>query len=298
MEIKKAERTQLKLRLALMGPSGSGKTYSALALGSGLGKKILLVDTENHSSSTYADEFGFDVINIDPPYTVDKYLMAMRMGVAQKYDVIVLDSISHEWAGEGGLLEQKNAMDAKGGNQWTNWAKPTKEHEKFKSAILTVDAHLIATVRSKEEYVLEANSQGKMVPVKKGMGPVQREGIAFEFGVVFELDMKHVATVTKTRLKFLDGKEFVPSEEIGKSLKEWLETGKVESLPKSKEDEQRETLALQIEEKVTSETGGDLSKADELIGSLTQGKMKIADLRVYPVSWLEALNSKLMEAKA
>lgn len=227
VEIKKAERKQLKLRLCIMGPSGSGKTYSALALASGLGKKILLIDTENHSSTTYADEFSFDMIDIQPPYTIEKYLEAMKAGVDNKYDVIILDSISHAWAGEGGLLDQKSNLDRLNpkANQFTNWQSITSSHEKFKAYLLYANAHMISTMRSKQEYVIEENAQGKKVPRKLGMAPIQREGMEYEFGVVLDMNMEHLANVTKTRIKFLDGNAFIPTPEAGKQLLEWLNTG-------------------------------------------------------------------------
>jgi hypothetical protein len=228
--IKKAERKQIKLRLALMGPSGSGKTKSALYLAKGLGKKILLIDTENHSASTYADEFDFDVISIEPPYTIEKYLEAMKAGVDNKYDVVIIDSITHAWAGEGGLLDQKSSLDRLNprSNQFANWATITSAHEKFKAYLLYANAHMISTMRSKQEYVIEEevrNGKTVKVPRKLGMAPIQREGMEYEFGVVLDLNMEHLATVTKTRISFLDNRAFVPTEEIGRQLLEWLNTG-------------------------------------------------------------------------
>jgi DNA polymerase III delta prime subunit len=228
--IKKAERKQVKLRLALMGPSGSGKTYSALALAKGLGKKILVIDTENHSASMYADQFNFDLIDLQPPYTIEKYLEAMKAGVDNKYDVIIIDSITHAWAGEGGLLDQKSTLDRLNprSNQFTNWGAITSAHEKFKAYLLYANSHLISTMRSKQEYVIEEevrNGKTIKVPRKLGMAPIQREGMEYEFGVVLDLNVEHYANVTKTRISFLDGKSFIPSEEIGKQLLEWVNTG-------------------------------------------------------------------------
>lgn len=228
--IKKAERKQIKLRMALMGPAGSGKTYSALALAKGLGSKILVIDTENHSASMYADQFSFDLIDLQPPYTIEKYLEAMKAGVDNKYDVIIIDSITHAWAGEGGLLDQKSTLDRLNprSNQFTNWGTITSAHEKFKAYLLYANAHLISTMRSKQEYVIEEevrNGKTVKVPRKLGMAPIQRDGMEYEFGVVLDLNVEHYANVTKTRISFLDGKSFIPSEEVGKQLLEWLNTG-------------------------------------------------------------------------
>jgi hypothetical protein len=230
VEIKKAERKQLKLRLAIKGPSGSGKTFSALAIASGLGKKILVIDTENDSALTYADEFVFDHISIKPPYGIEKYLEAIDAGIKGRYDVIVNDSISHAWSGEGGLLEQKSKLDTLNprSNQFTNWAPISALHEKFKAFLLHSPTHMISTMRSKQEYVIvEEIRNGKTikVPQKMGMAPVQRDDMEYEFSVVLDMDIHHVATVDKTRIKFLDKKQFTPSREVGEQLLEWLNTG-------------------------------------------------------------------------
>ena len=238
LTFKKAEKKQAKLRLALTGPSGSGKTYSALLIASGIGKKIALIDTENHSASLYADEFQFDTLELDPPYTIDKYLNAIDTAVKAGYDVLIIDSISHAWAGEGGLLEKKAALDIRGGNSYTNWAGPTKEHEQFKSRLLNCDIHLIVTMRSKQDYVLEQNEKGKSAPRKVGLAPIQREGMEYEFTLVLDMAMDHNANVSKTRVKKYDGKLFKPDQKTGEDLLAWLMEGK----PVEKEEVKKEEL--------------------------------------------------------
>jgi hypothetical protein len=225
----KAEKKQAKLRLAITGPSGSGKTFSALLIAAGMGKKIAVVDTENHSASLYAGEKGipdFDILEIEPPYTTQKYIDAIEAAVAGGYDVLVIDSISHAWAGEGGLLAQKEALDGTGrGNSYTNWGAITKEHEKFKSWLLKVDVHLIATMRSKQDYVLETNDKGKQTPRKVGLAPIQREGMEYEFTMVLDVAMNHHASVSKTRVNAFDGRLFIPTKKTGEELLAWLNTG-------------------------------------------------------------------------
>lgn len=223
---KPAERKQVKLRLAFTGPSGSGKTYSALLVASGIGKKIAVVDTENKSASLYADKFKFDTLEIEPPYTTDKYLKAIEAAEQAGYDVLVIDSISHQWAGEGGMLDKKSALDARGGNSFTNWASMTKEHEVFKSRLLNTKVHLIVTMRSKTEYTLETNEKGRSVPRKVGMAPIQRENSEYEFDVVFDMAQDHNASVSKTRIEQFDGKIFKPTKKIGQELHTWLMEGK------------------------------------------------------------------------
>lgn len=308
--IKKAERKQIKLRLALMGPSGSGKTYSALALAKGMGKKILVIDTENHSASTYADEFDFDVISIDPPYTIEKYLEAMKAGVDNKYDVIIIDSITHAWAGEGGLLDQKSTLDRLNprSNQFTNWATITSAHEKFKAYLLYANAHMISTMRSKQEYVIEEevrNGKTVKVPRKLGMAPIQREGMEYEFGVVMDLNQEHFAQVTKTRISFLDNKSFIPTVEVGKQLLEWLNTGAPADLPTAAPGVDAETKIKldEIKRLLLKGAKGNVQNAANLLMLVTEHKVngqtewvKPEELDVLAVTkpvWIDTILNKL-----
>lgn len=235
----KAERKKAKLRLGLAGTSGSGKTYSALLIAKGLGKKIAIVDTENHSAELYAGQQGmpnYDVCVILPPYETEKYIKAIEEAEAQGYDVIILDSISHAWAGEGGLLDQQGKIaDSGKGNSYTAWRNVTPKHNKFIEKMLSCNLHLIATMRSKTEYALTTNDQGKQQPKKMGLAPVQREGMDYEFTVVFDLDTNHNATPSKDRTSLFDGKIFMPSEKTGTALLAWLEQGK--DVPKVVKDD-------------------------------------------------------------
>lgn len=221
-KFQRAERRRVKLKIAITGPSGSGKTYSALALATGLGQKIALVDTENDSASLYSDRFTFDTLVIDPPYTIQKYVEAIKAAQDEKYDVVVVDSISHAWAGDGGLLAKKEALDARGGNSYTNWGGITKEHEAFKAILLNADLHLICTMRSKQDYVLENNEKGKSAPKKVGLAPIQRDGMEYEFTTVFDVAMDHNASASKDRSGLFDGQFFKIGKETGERFAAWL----------------------------------------------------------------------------
>lgn len=220
----KATRTQVKLKVAITGPSGSGKTYSSLLMAQGMGKKIALIDTENASASLYSDNFNFDTLIIDPPYLIDKYIKATKAAIDAGYDVLVIDSISHAWAGDGGLLSKKEALDARGGNQYTNWATITKEHELFKSMLLNANIHLICTMRSKQDYVLNTNDKGKQVPIKVGMAPIQREGLEYELSTVFDISMDHMASTSKDRTGLFDGQIFKITPDTGKKFIQWVDS--------------------------------------------------------------------------
>lgn len=224
----KAERKRAKLKIGITGPSGSGKTYSGLLLAKGIGSKIAVIDTENGSASLYSDKFQFDVLELAPPFSTEKYIEAIKGAEKAGYDVILIDSISHAWAGEGGLLEQKEQLDSRGrGNSYTNWADITKKHEKFKSALLQADIHLIATMRSKQDYVLQADDKGKQSPKKVGLAPIQRDGMEYEFTTVFDIAMNHEAEASKDRTGLFSDKLFKITEETGEEFKKWLMTAAV-----------------------------------------------------------------------
>lgn len=227
MSFQKAEKKKVRLKLAISGPSGSGKTYSALRLAKGMGGKTAVIDTENGSASLYADSFEFDVMEIHPPFTTAKYAAAIKAATAAKYDNLIIDSMTHQWAGEGGILDRKAQLDSKpGSNGYTNWNQMTPEHEAFKSAILQSDIHIIATVRSKQEYILETNDKGKQAPKKVGMAPVQRDALEYEFTIVFDVFMNHKCSVSKDRTGLFIEEVFQINEETGKTILDWTRSGK------------------------------------------------------------------------
>jgi len=224
----KAERKKARLRLALCGPAGSGKTFSALKIAQGIGGRIALIDTEHESGSLYADLCEFDTAPIAPPYTPDKYRSAIAAAEAAGYSVLIIDSFSHAWAGEGGLLDMhdKAAAAMRSGNSFTAWREITPQHNALVESLLGAKLHVIATLRTKTAYDLVDDGNGKKKPVKIGLAPVQREGVDYEFTSVFDLSIDgHVATATKDRTRLFDGKHFIPSIETGQALVNWLETG-------------------------------------------------------------------------
>lgn len=225
LQIHKAQRSKAKLRLALLGPTGAGKTLSALYLAFGIGKKVGIIDTENHSADLYADHGDYDVITLDAPYTVSSYREAIRTFEDAGYDVIIIDSLSHAWAGAGGLLDKKSKMDAGGGNTFISWGKITPEQNALVDQILQSPVHMIVTMRVKMEYVLEKNDKGKEVPVKKGLQPVQRDGLEYEFTVVMDVDANHVATAAKDRTNLFNGWADTITRRTGQMLLEWLDSG-------------------------------------------------------------------------
>jgi len=227
---RKAERKKAKLRLGIAGPPGSGKTYSALLIAQGLGGKIAMVDTEHGSGDLYAHLLDYDIAPLEPPYTPTKYREYIETADKAGYNVLILDSLSHAWEGEGGMLEMHDkATKARNDkNSFNAWRDITPEHNRLVDAILKTRLHIIVTLRSKIAYEVQKDERtGKNVPVKIGLKPIFREGIEYEFTTVFDMSQEdHLATSSKDRTQIFDGKTpFTPSAETGKVLLEWLETG-------------------------------------------------------------------------
>lgn len=224
----KATKKQAKLRLAISGPSGSGKTMGALQVASGLGGRLALVDTEHGSASLYSGRFDFDVLELAPPFAPERFIEAINGAAAAGYTALVIDSITHEWDGAGGILDihDKVTRAAKSGNSYTAWAEVTPRHNALLNAILRAPIHIICTLRSKTEYVLQ-DVGGKSVPRKLGMAPIQRAGFEYEFTTVLDLSIdNHLATATKDRTSLFDGATPEPlSRATGEKLLAWLNDG-------------------------------------------------------------------------
>lgn len=227
---KKAVRTQAKARIAIAGPSGSGKTMTALKIARGLvgpGGKIAVIDTEKNSASLYADVTDFDTLDFAPPFQPRRYIKALELAEENGYDAIIVDSISHEWNGSGGVQEMVDAVlrRLKTSNTMLGWKEVTPQHNEFVDKLVRTDAHLIATVRSKTAYEIDKDDKGRTTVKKLGLAPIQREGLEFEFTVFADMDLNHSLTVTKSRMAALQDKTIHhPDESLGRKIAEWLGT--------------------------------------------------------------------------
>lgn len=224
MLLKKASRKSVKIKMMISGPSGSGKTYSALLLASGMvdWKKIAVIDTERGSADLYSSLGAYQTLTLESPFTPERYIEAINTCVAAGVEVIIIDSITHEWDGKGGVLDIHSNM---AGNSFTNWNKLTPMHNKFIDAILQCPVHVICTARTKQDYVL-VDKNGKQVPEKVGLKSITREGFDYEVTIAFELDIKHNATCVKDRTKlFMDRFSSVITENEGKTILDWCNSG-------------------------------------------------------------------------
>jgi hypothetical protein len=223
MKIQKATKKGILLRFAFCGATGAGKTFSALRLATALGTPVCVIDTERGSASKYADQFDFFTIPLED-YSPEGYCEALRLCADEHVPVVVVDSLSHAWEAEGGILSIKDKETAaqRGGNDFAAWRQVTPRHNKLVNALLAYPGHLIVTMRSKMEYALEKTSSGKTIVQKIGMKPLQREGVEYEFDIVADMQSGRL-DVTKTRCSALDGySEFHPGRDLADRVKAWL----------------------------------------------------------------------------
>lgn len=292
-EFKKASKKSAWLRAALIGPAGSGKTYSALAVATGLGARVAVIDTEHGSASKYADAFAFDVLELDS-FAPRTYVEALQAATAAGYDVVVVDSLSHAWMGKDGALEMvdRAAKTSRSGNSFDAWRSVTPEHNKLVEAMLACRAHLIVTLRAKTEYVLEEDARGKKVPRKVGMAPVQRDGLEYEFDVCGELSMDNELVVTKTRCSALAGQVIArPGRDLAATLRTWLTDGSeppapvvvapteadaldalMDALDQFKEPSIEQLVGVWLDHKaaITAMSGGEQGPIDGAMGRVTE----------------------------
>lgn len=236
MSFIKAERKKARLRLGISGVAGSGKTMGALLAAYGITGdwgKIAVIDTEYASASLYADykkngiEIGqFMTATIEAPFEPEKYIALIKEAERAGMEVIIIDSLTHAWAGEGGLLDRQGKVADKTGNSWTAWRGITPVHNTLVNSLLESPCHIIATLRAKQDYVQEKDEKtGKTTIKKVGINPIQRDGMEYEFTTFIDIDNSHTATTSKDRTSLLDGKSFRLGIETGRQLKEWLEKG-------------------------------------------------------------------------
>ncbi|TQR28351.1 hypothetical protein C7Y47_22180 [Lysinibacillus sphaericus] len=242
MQVTDSVREKQKALVGFIGPSGAGKTVGAILTAYGMmreaypdlseqevWKKIGVADTEHKRSMLYVDQQfsgvrigSFKHINFEPPYTTERYLQALLMLKNAGVEVVVFDSLSHNWNGDGGILEQHGNMT---GNSFQNWNKMNKHVTDMIKALSSNDIHILATMRTKNEYVMELNDKGKQQPRKIGTKPVQKDDMEYEFMLNFSVDMDHLAIATKDNTNLFEDEEIQLNEEVGRKLYRYLELG-------------------------------------------------------------------------
>ena len=243
MKLQTAQRQQVRLKIGLSGASGFGKTYSALLIAYGITQdwtKIAIIDTENKSASLYAHLGNYNVLVLNAPYSPERYIEAIKYCENANMEVIIIDSISHEWQGKGGCLE----IHEKLGGRFQDWAKITPRHTSFIDTILQSKCHIITTARRKIEYSLDTDQNGKVKVTKVGTKEETRSGFEYELTVSFELiNDNHLAKASKDRTGlFMNKPEFVINQSTGKKLIQWCSlVSKVEDV----ENEIKQTTTIE-----------------------------------------------------
>lgn len=257
LTIQHAKKEQIFVKALIGGPSGSGKSYSALRVATGIagregeGTKIGYIGTEGMRDKLYANEFDYDLISLEE-YSPDYYEAAIDAFLEAGYKVIIVDSMTHLW----NWVQDQVQLTTKGDNTFQAWGKYKKENKKIIEKILLAPAHIIVTGRGKDEYVLEANSRGKMAPRKVGVGVQQDKDIEYEYMVTWMIDQDtHLAEAAKDNTHIFEGKIKVLDEKAGEALYDWANDGDPVKSPKERAEEVK-----RIQDEITT-------KATELGGS-------------------------------
>jgi hypothetical protein len=270
VQIRKARRSATKLRLLLTGPSGAGKTWGALQIAKGMGGKTVVIDTEEGSSDLYDHLHDFDVIDLRPPFSPERYIEAIKAAEAAGYEVIVIDSVTHCWSGPGGCLEilEDVAKAQFRGNTWSAFSVITPRWRAFVDAILRSPAHVICCGRSKTETA-QVDDHGKKKVAKLGMKLEARDGLEFEFTCVLDLIHDgHYATVSKDRTGLFAGDPKPITPATGERLAAWLAGGTPTVTPPSEKATQAAAFIAR------ASTDADLRKATKAIdGYVAAGQL-------------------------
>jgi len=280
-QVKKAKREIIYTKMALIAPSGGGKTYGALRLATGMAHEIkketgkdahiLMANTEAKRGYYYANEFDYDIVDINPPHNPEKYVDLIEFAVKEGYDILIIDSTSHEWEGKGGCLE----LHQQAGGTYQSWAKVTPRHTKFINAIADSPIHIIATMRGKDQYEMTKDDRGKASVQKLGVGAKQRDGFEYEFTVSFLIDQKtNTAEVQKDNTHIFDSEgPTILSETHGEKIIQWANSGEGYTPAVRKDDE------ITPEDDLKSIKAEIIAKCNELGG--TKNEALMAKLKEY-----------------
>ncbi|SDJ20676.1 AAA family ATPase [Natribacillus halophilus] len=266
MEVKRAKRQKVKAAVAYIGASGSGKTLGMLLTAYGMMRekypdmndqeiweKIGVVDTEHERATLYADmtiqgeSIGqFLHVNLTAPFSADRYQEAINVLKQEDAEVVIIDSLSHAWENEGGFLD----LQQKFGGNFQAWAKVKPEIQKFVKSITANDVHILASMRTKQDYQVEESDTGKLRIRKMGLKPIQKDDLEYEFMTVFQIDQDHYAAATKDNSTMFEGQMEKITPDHGSKLYQWLEEG---IDVKQMEEESRQSMIHSLREKATED---------------------------------------------
>lgn len=231
IEFTPAVRRKTKARVALSGPPGSGKTWTALTFAHVFAPgSIAMIDTEKESADSYQGVNGWHWFSYKPAtYEPELLIDALAAAAAGGYECVVIDSLSHFWMGTGGMLEQvdNSTKRSRSSSSFSSgWKEMRPIERRMIDALTGYPGHVIVTMRTKTEWVVQDNAQGKAAPRKVGTKPEQREGIEYEFSVVADMDLDNVLTISKTRVPTLKRGVFTePGPDVAQKILDWLDDG-------------------------------------------------------------------------
>lgn len=277
IQFRPAVREGIHLLISVAGGTGSGKTFSALRLAKGLagGQRFAVIDTENGRVRHYADQFSFDVADLTAPFRPARYQEAIVTADKAGYGVIVVDSMSHEHAGDGGLLDwQESELQRMAGDDFkarermnmAAWIKPKAEHKKLVTALLQLNAHLIVCFRAAEKIEI-AKENGKTVVRPKlslvgldGWVPIAEKNLPYEMAlsVLLTADAPGVPRPIKLEEQH---RPLVPldrplDEQVGRLLGEWAAGAGAEP------DDSAEIAALKEELRIAAQVFGSIERTE------------------------------------
>lgn len=222
-----AVREKVLLRMALIGPTGAGKTLGALTVATRIGKRVAVLDTEHGRAKLFADRFAFDHHEHRGDHAPERYIEALRAAVVGGYDAFVIDSLSHEWVGDGGVLQLAD--------RFGSWKDVRPRHNAMIEALASAPLHVIVTIRAKMKYLVEEEEDGgrKRQRISKlGVGPVQDENLPYEFDVIGYVDHAHAATFTN-RCEALVSQSRPVDAETAEVIAAWLASGREPEPPEA-----------------------------------------------------------------
>lgn len=239
MRFQKAQKQAIKGRIILAGTAGAGRIKAALALATGLtDAKIAVLDTENGMAKLHSDVGEFDVLEMSAPFTTEKFTNVVELAETEGYGVLIIDSLSQAWAGEGGILEQVGKLTASKGSKNGVWDTVQPQHDEMMNRIRKANLHVLVVLQCKTEYLV-TDAPGALAPKKIGLNPIQRDGIDYGFHAVFYVDEpSQVATCSADHTSlFGGGFADVLNKAHGEQLRAWLDNGVTPAAEVKKEKE-------------------------------------------------------------
>lgn len=306
-ELKKANRQQVKLKIWVFWPSWSWKTYSSLLLARWMvdnWNEIALIDTENWSGSLYSHLWDYNVLNLEAPFTPERYIQAIQACIEWWMKIIIIDSISHEWEWKWWILQISEELSQWAKNSYMVWWKITPRHNNFINTILQSPIHIICCWRSKQEYVLnqkEKNWHIINVPEKVWLKAVTREWFDYEMTISFDLMINHYASTSKDRTSIFNSRpEFKIDQTIWQEINKWNLSWEKFKTQEELNQEKQENYTKYFEKLNWITTKEELKKIYESLKNKdfplkNEHMIELGEMIKNIKAWLEEKNEKWIE---